>query len=50
MKSIKRYSLQNKSVAHALNFDIGFFAISENLVFSDNKNTKFVEKFEPEVC
>jgi hypothetical protein len=32
------------------NFDIGFFAFSENLVFSDHKNTDLVEKFEPEVC
>ena len=27
-----------------------FFAFSENLVFSDHKNTNLVEKFEPEVC
>jgi hypothetical protein len=32
------------------NFDIGFFAFSENVVFSDHKNTNLVEKFEPEVC
>ena len=32
------------------NFDVGFFAFSENLVFSDHKNTNLVEKFEPEVC
>ena len=32
------------------NFDIGFFAFSENLVFSDHKNTNLVEKFEREVC
>ena len=32
------------------NFDIGFFAFSENLVFSDHKNTNLVEKFETEVC
>ena len=32
------------------NFDIGFFAFSENLVVSDYKNTNLVEKFEREVC
>ena len=32
------------------NFDIGFFAFSENLVFSDYKNTNLAEKFELEVC
>ena len=32
------------------NFDIGFFTFSENLVFSDHKNTNLVEEFEPEVC
>ena len=32
------------------NFDIGFFAFSENLVFSDHKNTNLAEKFELKVC
>ena len=32
------------------NFDIGFFAFSENLGFSNHKNTNLVENFELEVC
>ena len=40
-----------KCTVHEMKISIsGFFAFSENLVFSDYKNTSLTEKFKLEVC